>query len=227
MRSAGRPQQRPATGRETAAALAIARAQEVREKLATLRRERQGTRRPRGTHSRVDTTTSALGEASLIARWGTLAWRRRWEKTTGTLPRRRLATVWNTPWEQDPRKLYEGLSKAQATALFLLRTEVIGLNAWLASIQVPNVTPACPCGWVKQTVQHVMLQCPRYNRIDLIQRCGTERLEQILIRPDYARYAARWFIRTGILEQFRVAKEIEEENTEDFRPFETVERWDW
>jgi hypothetical protein len=227
MRSAGRPQQRPATGREIAAALAITRAQEARERLATLRRERQGTRRSRGTHRRADTTSPALGEASLIARWGTLAWQRRWEKTIETLPRRRPATVWNTPWEQDPRKLYAGLSKAQATALFLLRTEVIGLNAWLASIRVPDVTPACPCGWFAQTVQHVMLQCPRHNRIDLIQRCGTERLEQILIRPDCAKHAARWFIRAGILEQFRVAKEIEEENTEEFRPFETVERWDW
>src|SRR5271155_3129604 len=35
-------------------------------------------------------------------------------KTVGTLPRRRPATVWNTPWEQDTRKLYEGLPKAQA-----------------------------------------------------------------------------------------------------------------
>jgi hypothetical protein len=30
--------------------------------------------------------------------------------------------------------LYAGLSKAKATALFLMRTEVIGLNAWLASV---------------------------------------------------------------------------------------------
>jgi len=226
MRSAGRPQQRPATGREIAAALAITRAQEIREQLATLRRERQGTRRPRGTHRHADTIPTGLNEASLIARWGTRAWRRRWEKTIGTLPARRTATVWNTPWEQDPRKLYAGLSKAQTTALFLLRTEVIGLNAWLASVQVPDITPACPCGWDVQTVQHVMLQCPRHNRLDLIQRCGTERLEQILIRPDCAKHAARWVIRTGVLEQFRVAKEIEEENIGEFRPFEIVERWD-
>jgi hypothetical protein len=173
MRSAGRPQQRPATGREVAASLAATRAQEVREWLAarTLRRGRQGARRPR--RARLSSTPSALGEASLIAKWGTLAWRRRWEGAIGALPRRRPATVWNTPWEQDPRKPYAGLSKAQSTALFLLRTEVIGLNAWLAAVQVPDVTPACPCGWPEQTVQHVVLHCPRYNRLDLIQRCGT------------------------------------------------------
>ena len=37
--------------------------------------------------------------------------------------------------------LYEGLTKAESTAAFLLRTEVLGLNAWLASIYVPNTTP--------------------------------------------------------------------------------------
>ena len=71
-----------------------------------------------------------------------------------------------------------------------------------------------------------MLQCLRHNRLELIQRCGTERLEQILTRPDCAKHAARWLIRSGVLEQFRVAKEIEEEDTKDFRPFETVEEWD-
>ena len=70
-----------------------------------------------------------------------------------------------------------------------------------------------------------MLHCSRYNRLDLIQRCGTERLKEILIRPDCAKHAARWFLRTGALEQFRVAKVIEEEDTEPFRPFEIIENW--
>jgi hypothetical protein len=71
-----------------------------------------------------------------------------------------------------------------------------------------------------------MLHYLYYNRLDLIQRCGTERLEEILMRPDSAKHATRWFLRTGALEQFRVAREIEEEKTEDFRPFEMVEDWE-
>ena len=72
MRNAGRPQQRPATGREIAAAVAITRAQEVREKLATLHRERRETRRPRRIYRRVNTILLALSEEALIARWGIL-----------------------------------------------------------------------------------------------------------------------------------------------------------
>ena len=41
----------------------------------------------------------------------------------------RAAATWNTPWEMSPLTLYDNLPKHQTTALMLLRTEVIGLNA--------------------------------------------------------------------------------------------------
>ena len=69
-------------------------------------------------------------------------WRLRWESAVGN---RRVA-VWKTPWKQDPRLLYVGLSKADATALFLIRIEVIGLNAWLASVGIPGVYTRCAYG---------------------------------------------------------------------------------
>jgi hypothetical protein len=96
--------------------------------------------------------------------------------------------------------LYAGLSKAEATALFLIRTEVIGLNAWLAAVQVPNITPACPCGWHAQTVRYILLYYPRYERIGLIQACGTERIDDILSRPAGAKHAARWLVYAGVLD---------------------------
>src|SRR3954452_21201433 len=76
--------------------------------------------------------------------------------------------------------LYEGLSKAEATALFLMRTEVLGLNAWLASVQVPDILPRCPCGWNAQTVRHVLIHCPLLNRTDLITQTQSESLTEIL-----------------------------------------------
>ena len=189
--------------------------------------------RPRGrpagsayTHRRrVTRAPQTLSEASYIKRWGELTWQRRWEAAVQRLPSRRPAAVWRTPWAQDPRRLYAGLSKAEATALFLMRTEVIGLNAWLAAIQVPEVTPACPCGWHAQTVRHILLHCPRYNRVDLLSACGTERLDDILMRPESAKHAARWLVRAGVLEQFRVAAEMAEEEIEGYRPFQTAEEW--
>jgi hypothetical protein len=88
--------------------------------------------------------------------------------------------IWLVLWTQKTRLLYEGLTKAETTALFLIRTEVIGLNAWLAAVRVPGVFPACLCGWHAQTVRHVLLYCIRHERTDLLRKCGLERLEDIL-----------------------------------------------
>ena len=80
-----------------------------------------------------------------------------------------------------------------------MRTEVIGLNAWLAAVQVPNITPACLCGWHAQTVRHILLYYPRHERISLIQACGIERIDDILSRPLCVKYAARWLVYAGVL----------------------------
>jgi hypothetical protein len=76
--------------------------------------------------------------------------------------------------------LYAGLSKAEATTLFLMRTEVISLNAWLAAVRVPSVFPACSYGWHAQTVRHVLLHYTRHDRSDLLRKCGSGRLKDIL-----------------------------------------------
>jgi hypothetical protein len=94
------------------------------------------TRRPRRPPKEPDDMT-------LLKSWGLAAWQAQWNRTVQALPRQRAATAWSTPWPQDLRRLYAGLSKAEATALFLLRTEVLGLNAWLTVIQVPDFTRAC------------------------------------------------------------------------------------
>ena len=56
--------------------------------------------------------------------------------------------------------------KAESTAAFLLWTEVLGLNAWLASIYIPNTTPHCTCGWPTQSVHHILLFCNYYTERD-------------------------------------------------------------
>ena len=152
------------------------------------------------------------------------AWQARWSQAAAEYPRR-PPTTWKTPWKQDCRKLYAGLPKAHASALFLMRSEVIGMNAWLASVRVPGVDPLCTCGQMAQTVRHVLLHCNQYRREDLLANCGTERLDEILSRPASAKYAARWLIAQGVLDQFRVAKEMENEQTEDFTPFQNCEEW--
>jgi len=106
-----------------------------------------------------------------------------------------------------------------------MRTEVIGLNAWLASVQVPGIEALCPYGEAAQTVRHVVLHCRRHERLLLLQRCGTERLDEILSRPTSAAHAARWLVASGALGQFRVAKEIQEEDISRFSAFEDCDQW--
>ena len=121
--------------------------------------------------------------------------------------------------------LYEGLTKPEATALFLLCTEVIGLNAWLAAIGVPGILPRCPCSWANQTVHHILLWCPQLNRRDLIAQSRSEYIEEILGRKRSAQAVARWLIEAGILAQFQVAREISKEDTTGYRPFPQLEKW--
>lgn len=209
---------RPPTSREALRAKAEGDVQTERDRQEALRHARaQGARRRRDA---PEPTEKAILKGIL-----TRAWRRRWEEETANRTGYRNATAWTTPWAQDLRKLYAGLSKAESTALFLMRSEVIGLNAWLTSIQVPGITAACECGWRAQTVRHALLNCPRLDRRNLLRACGTERLEEILSTPGCAQHAARWLIRCGLMEQFRVAAEIAEEDVSGYGPFQDAGEW--
>ena len=143
----------------------------------------------------------------------------------GKMDESKEAAVCKTPWERAPLTLYEGLSKHHATALMLLRTEVIGLNAWLAKIGVPDVWPACDCGWQAQTVKHVLYFCPKYRRQreGLLIELGTEDLCEALSHVRSAQLAARWIVQQGVLAQFRAAFEDEQETLERFEPFRPLE----
>ena len=74
-------------------------------------------------------------------------------------------------------------------------------------------------------MRHVLLHYNKYRREDLLVNCGTERLDEILSRPASAKYAARWLVAQGVLGQFRVAKEMEDEQAENFTPFLNCEEW--
>ena len=162
-------------------------------------------------------------QKTAITKWMDREWEKRWRQAA----RGRRATTWLNPWQKQTLRIYEGLPKHEATALFLLRTEVLGLNAWLASIHVPNVLPRCQCGWEAQTVRHIVLFCPRYSqsRPLLLRRAGTTDLTHLLSDPRCARLAARWLVECGALAQFNLAKEIEGEDTGGYRTLQELDRW--
>jgi len=153
-----------------------------------------------------------------------LEWKRQWQQVA----RNREAAMRKPPWKQGTMKLCSDLPKHQATALFLLRTEVIGLNEWLVSIHVPGLSPECRCGWREQTARHVLTMCPLCTdaRAEAIRRTNHEEIKQMLSRLESAQTTTGWFVQQEILRQFDMAREIEGENAEDctlFQPLDEVE----
>lgn len=128
---------------------------------------------------------------------------------------------------QIARSLYEEIRKYEATALFLVRTEVIGLNAWLTAVGVPDILSRCGCGWPAQIVRHVFVFCPdlTHQRQLFFQRAGTDSLDEMLQSSTGSRAAARFFIDSQLLEQFRLASDIYQEPTAEYRELSKLHQW--
>ena len=214
---------RPPTGLERARQRAAQRIEESQRDVNPnrIRDASQTRRRSSRPHANRDRGPPRKAECALSETWLKHKWKERWTNAANG----KTAATWNTPWSASPLRLYDNLPKHCATALMLLRTEVIGLNAWLASVGVPDVLPPCGCGWQAQTVRHVLLHCPNYEqqRVDLIRDAGSEDLQAILTHAASARAAARWFVRCGILEQFRTAHAINAEDIAEYAPFRALE----
>jgi hypothetical protein len=228
-RGRGRPRTRRDRASPTRDELLRARAEDRETEITAYRhhlaetRERtkkKRKRKPRGDQGQYQKQNYPQGN-SLLKEWADLAWRNRWNDLKG----KNVATAWKTPWDKRPIKLYEDLPKHEATALFLLRTEVLGLNNWLASINVPDFTPACPCGWIRQTVRHILLFCPLYEqgRAEIVRKAASTDMTTILSKPGSGAAAARWLTRSGALPQFRTAVEIALDTTRGEDPTELRE----
>jgi len=117
------------------------------------------------------------------------------------------------PWKQSTLSLFSDQPKYQATALFLLRTEVICLNAWLASIHVPRIGPECGSGWLCTASQEQ--SCSIGLDAKKKGKCWQSR-----------RVHKQWpagFVQQGILNHLNTAREIEEEEAENHTPFQPLD----
>ena len=181
--------------------------------------EKEGEYRVQASGARLPRSRPSTSKAKLINDQSRAEQQARQERTKQRILGQYRATTWLIPWTQETRLLYDGLIKAKAIVLFLMRIEVIGLNAWLAVVYIPRVFPACPCGQHAQTVRHVLLHCTRHERTDLLRKYGLERIEDILQRPSSAKYTARQLVRSGVIEQFKLVVEIIEKNTYEYQAF--------
>jgi hypothetical protein len=146
-------------------------------------------------------------------------WKRRWESQAAKPFRH--APTWKEGWSSQPMWIYDDVRKHVATAIFLLRSEVLGLRAWLSGIGVPDVTPECSCGHPRQTIQHVLGFCPDHieARTKLLERTGHTQMDRLLCEKDTARWAGQWLLDTGLLEYLQVALKVEATDTGDWAPF--------
>ena len=107
-------------------------------------------------------------------------------------------------------RLRAGLSKAQSSILTQMRTGKIGLAAFLCRRQVPGFpTPACCCGAQWETAKHVVLECPRLQRVrrSLYTAAATTDYQVMISRPRPAAALTSWILRYGVLPQFSWAQE--------------------
>jgi hypothetical protein len=101
------------------------------------------------------------------------------------------------------------LHKPTSSLIIQLRTQKIGLRAFLHARKVPGVGDArCSCGEGAQTVKHILLQCPMWcTERRQMQLDGGEALTRDVksLLTDYrgARLAVKLLTATGLLPQFR------------------------
>ena len=165
----------------------------------------------------VTTPQQLPNTKAAICKWADREWHNEWTSKA----QNQTGSIWKGNWKDDRLKLYDEAPKHVATVLFLLRSEVIGLNAWLAGIGVPGIQASCTCGWPTQTVRHVLIHCPTYEqaRLELFARSQTQDLSGMLSSPASAQAAARWLVARKLLPQFLFAHEIEMEDRSGFAPF--------
>ena len=79
-----------------------------------------------------------------------------------------------------------------------MRTEKIGLNAFLVEGRLPGYSPGCPCGFQRQTAKHIIMHCPSYieNRDGIFQAAGTWDYKKMLATICGAKAAAHFLQRT-------------------------------
>ena len=104
--------------------------------------------------------------------------------------------------------LYHSLPKACAAILIQLRSGKAALASYLHRIKKAE-SPYCECKQGNQTVTHVIEECPlfRIQRRRVLGRPVIRSAHDILSDPTTAKKAAYFMLQTGLLDQFRVARQ--------------------
>jgi len=134
------------------------------------------------------------------------SWEKRWTAYLRQLPANGSRTPAQEETKGNRSRLHTGLSKPMSSLITQIRTEKIGLNAFLADRYVPGRIPTCDCGSERQTAKHIIMFCPKFatRRPQLFQNAGTRDYKQMLATTRGAKAAAEFVQQTGLLQQFQL-----------------------
>ena len=111
-----------------------------------------------------------------------------------------------------PSAIHQNLTRAQSSIAIQIRSEHIGLNAYLYRRKVPGVDePRCQCGYPSQNAQHMVMVCPQWTkgRGDVLRKARNRTFEAMMDSPEDVGRISKWIQAGGFIEQFRLTREVE------------------
>lgn len=136
--------------------------------------------------------------------------------------------LWETRWNQKPVRpgappaartfgrynylIYKDLKRAEASIAIQIRSEHIGLRAYLHQRRVPGYdSKRCPCGYLSQNPEHMVLNCTKWvkGRSQWRAKARDRQYQAIIQDRQDIRRVTRWILNEDYLEQFSLAVETE------------------
>ena len=127
------------------------------------------------------------------------AWNKQWKGYQKQVIKSSIAQM--ALLDKKQLKTHSLLKKAKSALATQIRTRKIGLADFLHKHHVPGIiSPACSCGWHKQTPKHVIMFCRLTNsRRAMFYKAGINSYQALTESPKPLKLLTAWLMKLGIL----------------------------